>query len=309
MPQKSRRRCQSAAAIKSRWAKKNIDRPDDVFNPELSINMHDLNEDNKEKDFLKNKISILDIGNLFGAIAEETSLRSLSVLIYLSLMYFGLPWRKIDLFLKDIGALTAQTCNKWSTTLIEEELEEFLEDNRGGKHDESFYDIHPELENLAKLYALDACKRKAASFTCSELAGYLDEQYYELTGEVRIGFIIFFLYTPFFYCIQVKTTQELIRSERACCRDLHRWGCKFDKNTAKPYWAGHERPDVIEARTKFVHNFLTNQDKYYWIREGKDLQWNIPKKNPTVLICIDFFFNSFKRRNFFSFYSSRRIMF
>ncbi len=87
MPQKSRRRCQSAAAIKSRWAKKNMHRPDDVFNPELSINMHDLNEDNKEKDFLKSKISLLDIGNLFGAIAEETSLRSLSVLIYLSLMY------------------------------------------------------------------------------------------------------------------------------------------------------------------------------------------------------------------------------
>ncbi|CAF1240634.1 unnamed protein product [Adineta ricciae] len=183
-------------------------------------------------------------------------------------MYFGVPWRKIDLFLKDIGGLSAQSCNKWSRILIEEDLEEFLEDNRGGKHSESFFDIYPELESLAKLYAIKACKRKAASFTCTELAEYLDDQYYKVTGEV-------------------KNTQQLIRSEKTCHLDLHRWGCKFDKNTAKPYWEGHERPDVVEARTKFVRNFLTNQDKYYRVEEGKDPQWNTPKKNPTVLIFHD----------------------
>jgi hypothetical protein len=192
MPQKSKRRSQSAAAIRSRWAKKNIDQADDVFNPEISINVLDIDEDKKEKDILKNKISILDIGNLFEIIRQETSLRSLSVLLHLSLMYFDIPWRKIDSFLKDIGGLSAESCNKWSRILIEEDLEEFLEDNRGGKHGESFFDIYPELEILAKLYAVEACKRKAASFTCSELAKHLDEQYYKLTGEVRIAFIRFF---------------------------------------------------------------------------------------------------------------------
>jgi hypothetical protein len=188
MPQKSKRRSQSAAAIRSRWAKKNIDQSDDVFNSEISINVPDIDEDKKEKDILKNKISILDIGDLFEIIRQETSLRSLSVLLHLSLMYFGIPWRKIDSFLKDIGGLSAETCNKWSTSLIEQDLEGFLEDNRGGKHGEGFFDIYPELENLAKLYAVEACKRKSASFTCSELAEYLDDQYYELTGEVRIAF-------------------------------------------------------------------------------------------------------------------------
>ena len=293
MGPKSKRRSQSAAAIRSRWAKqKNIDPSADVFNPDISINVPDLNENKRGTNFLKNNISILDIGNLFGAVAEETSIRSLSVLVYLSLMHFGLPWRDIDLFLKDIGGLSAEICNKWGKILIEEDLEEFLKDNRGGKHDESFYDIYPELENAAKLYALNGCKRKSASFTCSELAAYLDDEYYKLTGEVRFGFIIFCFFNHifmffFFYCIQIKATQELIRSESACCRDLHRWGCKFDKNTAKPYWEGHERPDVIEARTKFVSDFLTNQEKYYRVEEGKNVRWNIPKKNPTVLLCMD----------------------
>lgn len=74
MPQKSKRRSQSAAAIRSRWAKENIDHSDDVFNPEISINVSDIYEDKKEKDILKSKISILDIGNLFEIIIQETSL-------------------------------------------------------------------------------------------------------------------------------------------------------------------------------------------------------------------------------------------
>jgi len=192
MPQRSKRRSQSAAAIRSRWAKKNIDGPDDVFYPESVIDVPDSNEDNKQKDFLKNKINILDIGNLFEVIKQQTSLRSLSTLVYLSLMYFRISWREIDSFLKDIGALTAKTCNKWSTDLIEQDLNNFLEDNRGGKHNEGFFDIYPELEPLAKLYALEACKRKSASFTCSELAEYIDNQYYQLTGEVSNHFINLF---------------------------------------------------------------------------------------------------------------------
>ncbi|CAF1533004.1 unnamed protein product [Adineta ricciae] len=178
-------------------------------------------------------MTVLDIENLFEALLEEASIRPLYVLVYLSLVYFGIPWRNIDLFLKAIGGLAANTCSRWGTDIIEQDLEEFLQDNRGGKHEESFYDTYPELENLAKLYALNGCKRKLASFTCSELDSGVDDEYYKLTGET-------------------KTAKELIRSERGCCRDLNRWGCKFDKNTAKPCWADHERPDVVDARTKFL---------------------------------------------------------
>ncbi|CAF1645913.1 unnamed protein product, partial [Adineta ricciae] len=133
MPQKSKRRSQSTPTIQSRWAKKNVDELDDAFVPYIPTDLHDSNENNKEKNCLKNKMSVLDIGNLFEALSEETSIRPISVLIYLSLVYFGIPWRDIDLFLKAIGGLTAKTCNKWSTYIIEQYLEEFLQDNRGGK--------------------------------------------------------------------------------------------------------------------------------------------------------------------------------
>ncbi|CAF0747771.1 unnamed protein product [Adineta ricciae] len=146
-----------------------------VFDSKISINVSDLNEKNEENNFLKNKVSILDIGQLFEAIKQEKSSRSLS--------YFCIPWRVADLILKVVGGVRGKSYNNWGTILVEEDLEEFSEDNRGRKHDLSFYDIYLELENLVKLYALDACKRKAASFTSSELAGYLDEQYYDLVGQ------------------------------------------------------------------------------------------------------------------------------
>ncbi|CAF0720068.1 unnamed protein product [Adineta ricciae] len=76
-------------------------------------------------------MSVLDIGNLFEALSEETSIRPLSVLVCLSFVYFGISWRDIDLFLKAIGGLTAKTCKKWSTDIIEQDFEEFLQDNRG----------------------------------------------------------------------------------------------------------------------------------------------------------------------------------
>lgn len=145
-----------------------------------------------KKNSVKDKISILDIGNLFEIIREESSSRSLSVLVYLMLIYFGISWREVDSFLKDIGGLTAETCNRWSTVLLEQGLEEFLEDNRGGKHSERFYDIYPELEYKGKLYALEGCKRKSACFTCLELAQYLNDEYYNFTGQVRIMLSDFF---------------------------------------------------------------------------------------------------------------------
>ncbi|CAF4578463.1 unnamed protein product [Rotaria socialis] len=141
---------------------------------------------------------------------------------------------------EQIGSLGARTCHKWSEIFISGDLDEFLEDGGGGKREPGFFDVFPELENMAKLYALEGCQRKAASFTSLELAQYVDKQYYDFTGETKV-------------------TNDLIRSEKACRLDLRRWGCRFEKNTAKPYWAGDERSDVVEARKQFVQYFLTKK--------------------------------------------------
>jgi hypothetical protein len=44
---------------------------------------------------------------------------------------------------------------------------------------------------------------------------------------------------------------ELIRSERQIYNDLISWGFKFDANKKRPYFEGHERPDVVDHRKKF----------------------------------------------------------
>ena len=185
MPQKSKRKCQATSAAGRGWTTETFARSNEYSDEKIRMNFSKLIDNDQPEFSLKDKINIGDIADLFEVVKSQTSLRSLSVLIYLSLTYFGVSWRKADLFLKQIGSFSAETCNKWSEAFIEQDLDDFLEDNRGGKRGQSFYDTFPELENAAKLYALEGCKRKSASFTAMELAQYLDKQYYELTGEMR----------------------------------------------------------------------------------------------------------------------------
>ena len=172
--------CNNAA--KRRWTTEVFEWTGSDTNDE---NLMNLSAHEQEKFLLKDKINILDICDLFEIVKNYTSIRSLSVLIYLSLTHFGVSWRKTDLFLRQIGSFGAETCHKWGEVFLNSELDQFLEDGRGGQREPSFYDVFPKLENIAKLYALEACQMKSASFTSLELAQYLDKQYYDLTENVR----------------------------------------------------------------------------------------------------------------------------
>ncbi|CAF4678368.1 unnamed protein product, partial [Didymodactylos carnosus] len=66
-------------------------------------------------------------------------------------------------------------------------FDEFLVDRRGGKRGDGFYDSHPEIEMEARAFAIEACGRKAASFTVQELAQYIDSRFYELYGLKKTG--------------------------------------------------------------------------------------------------------------------------
>lgn len=151
---------------------------------QMSIGLMNL-EKKEEGTELKDKINVEDIGDLYEMNKQEPSQRSLSVLLYLTLTHFGVSWRKIEEFMQHIGGMSAQTCHKWAETFIEEDYDDFVEENRGGKRGDSFFDTFPELEIKMKLYAIEGATRKNASFTSLELARYLDDQYYALTGEVR----------------------------------------------------------------------------------------------------------------------------
>ena len=120
----------------------------------------------------------------------------------------------------------------------------------------------------AKSFVADACTRKSADFTVSDLAKFIDNRYYETT-ETR------------------KTEDPLIRSEASCRLDLRRWSAKFDKNNQRPYFEGHERPNVVSHRQQFISYFLQRKGHYYTIQDDDMATWQMPTQKPCILIFHD----------------------
>ncbi|CAF2788322.1 unnamed protein product [Rotaria sp. Silwood2] len=81
-----------------------------------------------------------------------------------------------------MGFISAQTSHKWATVFIKGDYEEFSHDLRGGKHADSFYDTFPEIEADAKAFVVQVWSQKSADFKAIDLAQFIDEKYYELTG-------------------------------------------------------------------------------------------------------------------------------
>lgn len=100
MPQKSKRKCRATTAAGRRWTTETFARSDTDSDEQILMNLSNMSESDQPEFSLKDKINIADIGDLFEVVKSQTSLRSLSVLIYLSLTYFGVSGRKADLFLK-----------------------------------------------------------------------------------------------------------------------------------------------------------------------------------------------------------------
>jgi hypothetical protein len=71
------------------------------------------------------------------------------------------------------------------------------------------------------------CAAKAAYFDAFELATFIDNQFYSLTG------------------IKKDPEDALIRSVQSYRLDLRRWGARFDSNSQRPYFEGHERIHII----------------------------------------------------------------
>ncbi|CAF1057522.1 unnamed protein product, partial [Rotaria magnacalcarata] len=173
-----------------------------------------------------------------------------------------------DDVLEKIGAFRRVHAHKWSEVFISGDFDTFTADGRGGKMSSSFYDDYPDLEVEAKAFSIEGCSRKNANFTASDLAKFVDEKFYDLTQTIKTG-------------------DDLIRSERSCRLDLRPWGARFEANSARPYFEGHERADVIAHRNEFVSHFLQHKDEYYTISDGDQPKWIIPTHNPRVLIFHD----------------------
>ena len=184
------------------------------------------------------------------------------------LRYLGHQWRIIDDILQLISAYRCVTAHKWAETFLSGDFEAIVDDGRGGKHSDSFYDTFLELEAEAKSFVIGACSRKSADFNAAELAKFIDAKYYELTQTAKVNV-------------------ELIRSEQSCRLDLRRWGAKFDTNNQRPYFEGYERADVVAHREQFISYFLKRKYNYYTVTDGDKPIWRMPTQKPCILIFHD----------------------
>ena len=271
MPRKSKRKLQSTAALSLRWEDRSLDERDE---PTAAGNDYDFSMeiDNLKENIESNDMdfsSVLDvhaIGDLFRLCKRSCGSRKLSVLVYMILRQTGMSWRECDVILDQVGAYRARAAHQWAETFLSGEIDALDEEYRGGKHCESLFDVFPELETEAKAFMFDSCSRKTADFTAIDMANFIDKKFYEVTQTV-------------------KTTDCLVHSVGSCRLDLRRWGAKFRPNSQRPYFEGHERADVVAHRNEFVSYFRERKDRYYTITEGEQPAWQIPSREPTVLIC------------------------
>ncbi|CAF1323173.1 unnamed protein product [Rotaria sp. Silwood1] len=204
------------------------------------------------------KVLLSDIVDLAEICKSKCDTKYLTTLLYMSLRFFNIKWEDINQFLKDVGFMIAETSHKWATMFIKGDYEEFSNDLRGGKQTDSFYDMFPEIEADAKAFVVQVCSRKSGEFKALHLTQFIDEKYYELTG------------------LEKQTGDDFIRTERSCRVDLRKWGAKFEANSQRPYFEGHERDDMVKHRTEFINYFLANKDFYYTITDDDTPKWKLP---------------------------------
>lgn len=268
MPKVSKRRSHSRGIQEAnrRWLeKKSIINTDSSSSGESSIGQLELNDDDFKPSV---EASIEDIADLFQFCKERIEIKFISVLLFVGLRRFGASLRNCDTFLHQIGGLGARTCQKWTDVLVNGDFDAFCAENRGGKRSVELYDVFPEIEMGAKGFSMEACRKTSGDFTAGHLANFIDNSFYEVSATTK------------------DACDGLIRSVESCRLDLRRWGARFEANSQRPYFEGHERPDVVIDRRNFIDKFLKTKDNYYLVSDGDDPTWIMPTHNPpTILIC------------------------
>lgn len=288
MPQRSRRQIHS---FQFGFRKPNDVERQEVMSSsdndsEIAMDIESERNINEGKDSeLMSRLEIDSIKELFAICKSKCGSRSLSSLIYLILRFCNHSWRFIDELLDRIGGQSCETAHKCSETFLTGDLQVFLNDGRGGKHQESFYDLFPELENEGYAFSVSRCSEKTSNFKVTELAQFIDQRFYETTDTRKLSI-------------------QPIRSEASCRLDIRRWGGVFEKNSQRPYFQGHERDDVVKHRSQFINHFLSRKDHYYTVSSGETPTWECPKANPCVVFCMPSQNHDLLKNNLTVFYSS-----
>ena len=108
---------------------------------------------------LSEKFPLTDIDDLAKIYNIKYGTKYIGVLLYMSLHFLNTTWKEIDEYLKDVGLMNGESCHKWATVFINGDYEEFSNDLRDSKQDDSFYDTFPEIEADGKAFVVQTCSQ------------------------------------------------------------------------------------------------------------------------------------------------------
>jgi hypothetical protein len=215
---------------------------------------------------------LIDLIPNFGAIHY----RVLSTIVYLMLRLFYFPWEKCKNTLKNLDLMGINQCHLWAKTIMDEDdICVILRDGRKGHKNNAFYEEYPDIESRAKAFAIEKASSKKASFCIQDLADFIDKTFREEYGQVleEFGF----------------DSNKKVRSVESCRVDLLKWGAKYEKNSNRPYFEGHEREDVVKKRKEFCEYFIHAKDRYFYpfYDENNNIKWNTPLRKKRILLSHD----------------------
>ncbi|CAF3129728.1 unnamed protein product [Rotaria socialis] len=266
MPQKSKRQVHSTAISYAFLRKRGLESEHFSGSSEGGFDVDTTDSSQERSSKFQDKITGDDMSDLFEHCKLRCPVKYLSVLVYMTLRKFGVSWINCDNFLRQMGAFTVETSHKWTEVFISGDLDEFQGENHGGRYFSEFYDFFPELEDAAKQYTLERCSEKSASFTVVDLAKFIDKKFYETTNIIK------------------DPESPLIRSLSSCRLDLRRWGARYNKNSQRPYFEGHERIDVVDHLQQFINYFLDRKDFYYTVTDDDKPLWKLSTQTPPCIL-------------------------
>ena len=205
MPPKSKLQLHYYKALSGRWKERNkrqkfVEEGDE---PAIIMEADICDEESGEESDFTSKLNMPTVGDLFQLCKTACGSRKISVLLYMLLRHLSHKWTQIDDLFQSIGAYHCETAHKWARVFINSDLEVFDEQGGGGKHCSSFYDMFPESETEAKVFAFESCSQKSADFTTLDMANFIDTRSYEITQTAKVS-------------------DALIRSVESCRLDLRR---------------------------------------------------------------------------------------
>ncbi len=191
---------------------------------------------------------------------QHIAKRLISTFIFCLLRFHKNSYKQTQDLLSGIGCNDIRTATHWTNLLLNNRDPFVLLEEKRKNTTDDFYENYPELKKEAMLFAMERMSSKIANFKAKDLSKFINEKFTELYGKVIEDGVF-------------------VRSERSCRRDLLKWGAKFEPNKKRPYFEGHERPDVVRSRNKFVSFFDISANDFGYMQ--KEINASIQlEKNP-----------------------------